>query len=101
RGASERASRMACWGFCKARARARRGRRPQPWPGHGDGEVATVRRLWAAWRRRGHQREAKGGGGGAARRVGASAKQDVGGNRAEELEEGEKDPNVISEISRD
>ena len=43
----------------------------------------------------------EGGGGGAARRVGASAKQDVGGNRAEELEEGEKDPNVISEISRD
>ena len=49
----------------------------------------------------GHQRKAKGGGGGAARCVGASAKQDVGGNRAEELEEREKDPNVISEISRD
>ena len=58
-GASERANGMGRWGFCSARARARRGRRPQPWPGHGDGEVATVRRLWAAWRRRGHQREAK------------------------------------------
>ena len=63
------------------------------------------------------QREATGGGGGAARRVGASAKQEVAGwlstapaggalhscgeNRAKELEGGEKDPNIISEISRD
>ena len=118
RGASERVRGIACWGFCKACARARRGQRPLPWPGHGDGEVATNGLLWAVWHYRGAPARAKEGGGEAPRRrVGASAKQEgagltlhgVGGgalhsggeNRAKELEEEEKDPNIISEISRD
>ena len=53
RGESKRTCGMGLWGLSSARARARGGRRPLPWPGHGDGEVATMRRLWAAWHCRG------------------------------------------------
>ena len=85
---------------------------------HGGGEVAAAGGSLGCVARQGSTSASKGGRWGASvRRVEASASQDVAGralhgagggalhsggeNKAKELEEGEKDPNTISEISRD
>ena len=52
-GEGKRRRGIGCWGICSACAHVKRGRRPQPWPGHSHGEVATMRRLWAAWQGKG------------------------------------------------
>ena len=118
RGMSQRARGMGFWGSCNARARARRRRRALSWPGHGDGEVAAARAVLAAWRRERAPALGKEGGGmlrrdawkprGAGGGLGAALHGGVGaalhsggGNRVGELEEWEKDPNAIFEISRD
>ena len=121
RGASKRTSGMERGGFCKARARARRGRRPLQRARHCGGEVVAARaalgsagargrarrgtaqwqravgKLWTdAWA----SRKEVAWGGGSPRRAGG-ALHSGGENRAKELEEGEKDLNEISKISRD
>ena len=121
RGASERTSGMERGGFCKARARARRGRRPLQRARHRGGEVAAARaalgsagacgrarRGIAQWQRAAGKlrsdawasRQEVARGGSSPWRAGG-ALHSGGENRSKELEEGEKDPNEISEISRD
>jgi hypothetical protein len=121
RGASKRTSGMECGGFFKARARARRGRRPLQRARHNGGEVAAARaalgstgahgrarRGTAQWQRAvgklrsdawaSRQEVARGG---SSPWPAGGALHSGGENRSKELEEGEKDPNEISEISRD
>ena len=121
RGASERTSGMEREGFCKARACARRGRRPLQRARHRGGEMAATRAAQGSAGARGRarrgttrwqravgmlrsyvraSRQEVARGGGSPRRAGG-ALHSGGENRAKELEEGEKDLNEISEISRD